>query len=377
MPKKLTPQSRIADVAGLSTHNKEALASAGFSLLAHLDDLDFADLVRLLAPQLPADDKKVTKERFAALLGKQERALFEGTVKAGIAVRFKKDALIATVPTMSPGAIAKLEAEGFTRLEHLDNRYFPDIYELIGYSSGKHLLMGLVLAGVNVRFDRPDWQDADWRAFVEDAVARGLLTWEDVAVTVCGEMNTPQVGTAVANAVKHRYPKGETMQNVWRWLYAQDGRCAVSGKRLFLEADHKIPKEQFIKEGKDVKDADTLENFQLLSKRENVIKRGSHKLGGLSFAPAGAAMSYLLLRFRPTTYAAFVQLCREHGLTMSTIRFQEGWAFAAWLANVGEYHIEGEVAPFIKTATDAVLDEDATDTVEAAEEQFLTGEEEE
>jgi len=49
---------------------------------------------------------------------------------------------------------------------------------------------------------------------------------------------------------------------------------------------------------------------------------------------------------------------------MSEIRFQEGWAFAAWLAKAGEYEIEGEVAPFIKGTTDAVLDEDTLDDTE-------------
>jgi len=217
----------------------------------------------------------------------------------------------------------------------------------------------MVLAGVAPRFDKPDWQPEQWRDFVEKAVADGLLTWEDVAVTVCGEMNPPQVGTAVANAVKHVYGPRETMKNVFQWLYDQDGRCAVSGKRIFLEADHITPKEQFIKEGRNVKEADTLDNFQLLTKRENVIKRGSHKLGGLSFAPAGAVMTYILLSRRPTTYAAFARLCREHGLTMADIRFVEGWAFAVWLAKAGMYKIDEDVQRFIAEATLNLGDDDA------------------
>jgi hypothetical protein len=261
-------------------------------------------------------------------------------------------------------------------LDQLVGRYYPDVYDVIGYGNGKHLLLVLVLAGVDVRFERPEWQPPEWRAFVEDMVTRGLLSWEDVAVAVCGELNPPQVGTAVANAVKHRYPRGQTMQNVWRWLYALDGRCAVSGKRLFLEVDHIVPKETFVKSGRDTMEADNLENFQLLSKRENVIKRGSHKLGGLSFASAAAVLPYILLRFRPRTYGAFVTLCRRHGLTMSDIRFQEGWALAAWLAKSDQYHIDGEVAPFIVSATDSALDEGMEETTEAAEEHMLAAENE-
>jgi hypothetical protein len=337
---KITRHSLIADLPDVSAETKIALANAGLSKLEELDELDFALIAGVALPR-------------------DLRAVFDATIRAGISVRFKPDALVSDVPTVPKTSVAKLKTRGLVRLQDFEGCDFTSVYGLIGFGAGKALLIGLVLAGVTVKFDRPEWTEEDWSAFVADAVGRGLLTWEDVAISICGELNPPQVGTAVANAVKHNYPKGKTMQNVWRWLYAQNGKCAVSGKRLFLEADHIRPREAFIKEGRDVKEADTLENFQLLSKRENVIKRGSHKLGGLSFAPAGAVLVYILLRFRPRTYSEFVSMCRKHGLTMADIRFQESWAFAAWLAHTGEYEIDGDPTPFIRDATAKPGNDDA------------------
>lgn len=377
MATKLTPQSLIASLPKLSSSTKQAFLEADYTHLSDLDGLDFASLGELICPVAPAR-KMTSKARpvvdpTAALVTKERRALFEATIRAGIAVTFSRDAPTSAIPTLSPESLRKLGEDGYLKLGDFAGCDFTKIYDRLGYGSGKHLLLGLVLADVEVRFDQPGWNEAEWKAFLEEAVDHGLLTWEDVAVSICGEMNPPQVGTAVANAVKHVYEKGKTMQNVWRWLYAQDGKCAVSRKRLFLEADHIKPKEQFIKEGLDVKDADTLDNFQLLSKRENVIKRGSHKLGGLSFAPAGAVLIYILLRFRPRTYSNFVKMCRHHGLTMADVRFQEAWAFAAWLAKDGEYEIDGEVAPFIKEANDSALGNEAEETVEVAEDHLLAG----
>lgn len=334
---KITRHTLITQVPRLSDGAKQVLVDAGFIKLSDLDGQDFARITLLAAGRSDC------------------RAIFKATIQAGISVRFRKDALISEVPTISRASLERLIGAGFRLLGDFEGRDYPPVYELIGYGPGKDLLIGLVLAGVNVNFNKPDWGGGEWRAFVEGIVEQGLLTWEDVAVSVCGELNPPQVGTAVASAVKHNYPKGKTMQNVWRWLYALDGKCMVSGKRLFLEADHINPREHFIKEGLDVKEADSLENFQLLSKRENVIKRGSHKLGGLSFAPAGAVLVYILLRFRPRTYSEFVKMCREHGLTMADVRFQEGWAFAVWLAKAGEYEIDGDPTPFIRLADDELV----------------------
>lgn len=334
---KITRHTPISQVPRLSDSTKRAFVDARLHKLADLDELDFARITALVHP-------------------KERRAIFEATIRAGISVIFQQDAPVSDVPTLSRASVDKLAKAGYQRLRDFEGRDYTSIHSLIGYGAGKALLVGIVLAGVSVIFDKPGWSDQEWKAFVEDAINKGLLTWEDVAVSVCGELNPPQVGTAVANAVKHNYPKGKTMQNVWRWLYGLDGKCAVSGKRLFLEADHIRPREQFIKEGRDVKEADSLDNFQLLSKRENVIKRGSHKLGGLSFAPAGAVLIYILLRFRPRTYYDFVKMCRRHGLTMADVRFQEGWAFAVWLSKAGEYEIDGDPTPFIRDVGDELID---------------------
>ncbi|MGF6695372.1 hypothetical protein M2318_005474 [Metapseudomonas resinovorans] len=327
---KITLHTSISKLSGLSDDATKALADAGFSYLSDLHEQDFTCIAQL------------------ATLQKDRRVIFEATISAGISVLFRKDALISDVPTISIRALKTLAKQNLNRLSDFEGRYYPSIYALIGYGPGKNLLIGLVLAGVNVNFNKPDWSESEWKTFVEKAVGLGLLTWEDVAVSACGELNPPQVGTGVADAVKHNYPKGKAMQHVWRWFYSLDGKCMVSGKRLFLEADHIIPREHFIKKGSNKKEADSLDNFQLLTKRENVIKRASHKLGGLSFAPAGAVLVYILLRFRPKTYSEFVEMCREHGLTMSNIRFQEGWAFAVWLSKAGEYKIEGDPTPFIR-----------------------------
>lgn len=58
---------------------------------------------------------------------------------------------------------------------------------------------------------------------------------------------------------------------------------------------------------------------------------------------------------------------------VADVRFQEGWAFAAWLARVGEYEIEGEVAPFIKDVADDELEEGAAESLDAAEDHLLSG----
>jgi hypothetical protein len=140
------------------------------------------------------------------------------------------------------------------------------------------------------------------------------------------------------------------------WFYAQDGRCQVCGSRMHIEVDHVKGKDEFVREGRDPAEADTLDNLQLLCRRCNVTKRESHKLGGLSFATAQAALMWILLAERPRTYAEFKELCREHGLTMADVRFQEAWAMALWLARAGLYELDESV------------DEAASEAVEEADE---------
>ena len=110
------------------------------------------------------------------------------------------------------------------------------------------------------------------------------------------------------------------------------------GTRLELQADPIIPKESC----ENPEDADYLDNLELRCRRCNVIKRPSHKNGGLTFLPAASAMMWILLFKRPRTYIEFEKLCREYGLTMANVRFHEGWAMAISLKNIGKYDIKEE-----------------------------------
>ena len=49
---------------------------------------------------------------------------------------------------------------------------------------------------------------------------------------------------------------------------------------------------------------------------------------------------WILFTQRPSTYQEFERLCRDYGMTMANIRFQEAWAMAHWLARVGLYKID-------------------------------------
>ena len=85
--------------------------------------------------------------------------------------------------------------------------------------------------------------------------------------------------------------------------------------------------------------ADRLENMTFRCRRCNVIRRPSHKQGGKTFLTAESGLMWLLFVKRPATYEAFSKLCREYGLTMANIRFEEAWAMARWLARAGRYTI--------------------------------------
>lgn len=322
---KLTAHTEVAVLTSLSEIGRAWLAGNGFATIADFADRDVAAVLRAIRHRGEFRDAK---------------ALFESLVRSGVNFAIDPATDIADLGIVHARQAAKLERAGVVRLSDLAGVHYPEIYDLIGYGPGKVLLVAAVTAKVAVQFSQPGWDQQDWKTFLEHLVGIGLVQWEDVAIATLAELNPPQVGTQVANAVKHAYPAGEAMREVWKWLYAQSGKCEVSGKRLFLEADHKTPKEHFVKAGLDIKGADRLDNFQLLTKRENVIKRGSHRLGGISFANASAVLMYILLRYRPKTIRQFETLCRSYGLTMSAIRFQEAWAMAIWLARDGHYELE-------------------------------------
>ena len=52
-------------------------------------------------------------------------------------------------------------------------------------------------------------------------------------------------------------------------------------------------------------------------------------------------LMWILFVKRPRTYQQFETLCREYGMTMANIRFQEAWAMAHWLKREKRYVIVG------------------------------------
>jgi len=243
---------------------------------------------------------------------------------------------------LNNNTIQKLATHGYKYLSDLDDVYFPSLYEYIPFGESKELLKFCIDAGVSVEFDKPDWSETQWQDFMRSIVSRGIVSWEEVVVAVCGELNPPQVGTAVASnkSFQKHFPPRKTMVNVMEWFYDQNGQCAACGTHLFLEADHIRSKQDFSESGEDPLDADTLDNLQLLCKRCNVIKRPSHTLGGISFAPAQSVLVWILLQKKPKNKKTFYKLCREHGLTMANIRFDEAWALAEWLSKKNKYEID-------------------------------------
>lgn len=180
-----------------------------------------------------------------------------------------------------------------------------------------------------------DWSEEQWKCMIEYLVEAGMVRYEEVASLVLGHLNPSQVGTSVASnkSFQSRYPKGKCWAAVRQWHFEQTGKCADCGTRLELQADHMIPKEKL----GDA--ANELDNLTLRCRRCNVIKRPSHKYGGKTFLTSEAALMWLLLTKRPTTYQEFAHLCRAYGLTMANVRFEEAWAMAKWLEREGNYDI--------------------------------------
>lgn len=186
------------------------------------------------------------------------------------------------------------------------------------------------------------WTDNEWKNMVYSLVETKLVSWTEIASLVLGHLNPPQVGTALASSegFKKRYGKGNTMRVVMDWFYRQSGKCVDCGTRLELQADHKKPREEFA----NAFEADFIENMELRCRRCNVIRRPSHRHGGVTHLTAEAALMWILLTIRPRTYLDFVRLCRLYGMTMADVRMQEGWAMAHWLARSTPpaYYIEDD-----------------------------------
>ena len=182
------------------------------------------------------------------------------------------------------------------------------------------------------------WSEDQWFDLLAELVDHGITTWREIASVTLGELNPPQVGTAIASkkSFQSHYPRRGTWRAVRGWFYAQDGTCEDCGTYLQLEGEHRIARAQLGDTG------DRLDNMQLLCKRCNAKKRPSHKNAGITFLTAQSALMWLLLTKRPDTYGEFRDLCRAYGLTMADIRFQEAWALAVWLNRRGLYDLEQE-----------------------------------
>lgn len=180
------------------------------------------------------------------------------------------------------------------------------------------------------------WKEAHWRKLIDWFINSKLLTARELAALLLGHINPSQVGTSIASkeTFQAHYPPRKTMQAVIRWHFKQSGKCADCGTRLELQADHIVTRQS---KGDD---ADRLENMTLRCRRCNVIRRPSHKQGGKTFLTAEAALMWVLFTKRPKTYQAYEKLCRDYGMTMANIRFQEAWAMAHWLKRAKKYYID-------------------------------------
>lgn len=184
--------------------------------------------------------------------------------------------------------------------------------------------------------DDRGWGEKEWHLLLEWLVSSGLLTAKEIAALVLGHLNPSQVGTSIASkkTFQAHFPPRKTWAAVRQWHFDQPGVCTDCGTRLELQADHVDTRQEHGDE------ADRLDNMLLRCRRCNVIRRPSHAKGGLTNLTAEAALMWLLLVKRPTTYQEFEKLCRAYGMTMSNVRFQEAWAMARWLEREGRYEID-------------------------------------
>lgn len=180
-----------------------------------------------------------------------------------------------------------------------------------------------------------EWSENDWEKLLKHLIENNIVSYKEVTSSILGLLNPPQVGTSVATKknFKAQYPKRECWKHVREWHFNETGHCADCGTRLDLQADHIIPREEL----GDA--ADYLDNLTLRCRRCNVIKRPSHKKGGLTFQPAQSALMWILFTKMPSTYQEYKKLCRDYGLTMADVRFEESWAMAKWLEKEGLYYI--------------------------------------
>jgi hypothetical protein len=180
-----------------------------------------------------------------------------------------------------------------------------------------------------------EWTETHWRSLIEWFLNSGFIPAKDLASLLLGHLNPSQVGTSIASkkTFQKHFPPRQIMRAVIAWHIGQNGACVDCGTRLELQADHITPREVLGDE------ADRLENMTLRCRRCNVIRRPSHVHGGKTFLTAEAALMWILFVKRPKTYQEYERMCRDYGMTMANIRFQEAWAMARWLERTGAYEI--------------------------------------
>lgn len=180
------------------------------------------------------------------------------------------------------------------------------------------------------------WSALNWKALIDWFVHTGILSYKEIAALTLGHLNPSQVGTSIASkrTFQKCFPPRQCWAAVRKWHFEQTGKCINCGTRLELQADHIDPRQHFGDK------ADCLENMALRCRRCNVIRRPSHQQGGLTFLTAEAGLMWILFTKRPRTYQQFEAHCREYGMTMANIRFQESWAMARWLEREGLYEID-------------------------------------
>lgn len=183
-----------------------------------------------------------------------------------------------------------------------------------------------------------DWSEDNWKSLLEHLIDNNIVSYKEVTSAILGSINPSQVGTSIASkkTFQSHFPPRKCWENVRNWHFNQTGKCIDCGTRLDLQADHIIPREEL------GDNADYLDNMTLRCRRCNVTRRPSHKNGGQTFLSSESALMWLLFTKMPSTYEEFALLCREYGLTMANIRFEEAWAMAKWLEQEGLYTISSE-----------------------------------
>lgn len=166
-------------------------------------------------------------------------------------------------------------------------------------------------------------EETDWSGLLKSMVEDGIVTEKEIAEVVLGALNPSQVGTSIASKAvyQQQYPPRKTWVAVKEWFYDQSGRCADCGTALNLEVDHIVAR----RDG----GLDRLDNHTLRCRRCNSARR--HRNGRITELTTGSALMYVMMTKRPKTYREYEALCREYGLTVSSIRIQEAWARAVWL----------------------------------------------